>query len=212
MGFNNQDLIKQIMKIREDGMTQEEIAAKDAKKKDEEEQKRAGTFKRKTTVMKDDDEEEEAKREAQIMDMSMKHYRSFFDDELENNKDIFKRMPFYSFDIWRGQSRGAKKSSWFGSSADVDESGEASTLTKAGYFKGSIDVINQEDSDAFEQERDGAVDRIIRLLKDVALKKGEPFDFKLNLLEKLETKNVFAAVLDNIDCDFDELLEFLTEI
>ena len=78
--------------------------------------------KTKTTVEKDEDEEAEAEKESQITEISMKHYRSYYDDELENNKDLFPRMPFYSFDIWRGQSRGAKKSSWFGG-GDVDESG-----------------------------------------------------------------------------------------
>ena len=70
--------------------------------------------KKKTSVEKDEDEEAEAEKDAQITDISMKHYRSYYDDELENNKELFSRMPFYSFDIWRGQSRGAKKSSWFG--------------------------------------------------------------------------------------------------
>ena len=55
-------------------------------------------------------------------------------------------MPFYSFDVMRGQSHGASKGGWFSFGADqVDESGEASTLTKAGYFKGSIDITNLDD-------------------------------------------------------------------
>ena len=56
------------------------------------------------------------------------------------------------------------------------------------------------------------IEKIISLLKNIAIKKGEPFEFSLALLEKLETKNVFAAVLEKIECDFDGLLEFLTEI
>jgi hypothetical protein len=47
------------------------------------------------------DENKETKR---------KHYRQYYNDELENNKDIFpKQSPFSSFDIKRGQSRGLQK-------------------------------------------------------------------------------------------------------
>ena len=38
-----------------------------------------------------------------------KHYRKYFPDELENNKDIFPKHPFHKADIIRGQSRGLKK-------------------------------------------------------------------------------------------------------
>lgn len=32
----------------------------------------------------------------------MKHYRRFYDDELENITDIFKKNPFHKADIHRG--------------------------------------------------------------------------------------------------------------
>jgi len=99
---------------------------------------------KKVSLEKDDDEEEEARREAEVTALTKKHYRTFFDDELENNEAIFTRMPFFSYDVMRGQSRGAKKSSWFGSDP-TDESGQVSTLTKCGYFKGSIDITNLKD-------------------------------------------------------------------
>lgn len=31
-----------------------------------------------------------------------KHYRKFFNDELENNKELFPKMPFHTVDIIRG--------------------------------------------------------------------------------------------------------------
>ena len=34
----------------------------------------------------------------------------------------------------------------------------------------------------------------------------------MEMLESLETKNVFANVLENIGCDWDGLVEYLTEI
>ena len=147
------------MKIREGGMSHAEA---EAKQKEMEERKSV----KKVSLEKDDDEEEEAKKEAEIVQLTKKHYRSFYNDELENDKELFKRMPFYAYDIWRGQSRGAKKSSWFGSS-DVDESGQASTLTKAGYFKGSIDITNLEDHNRFLKEQEDAINKIIDLLKQI---------------------------------------------
>mmetsp|Transcript_30294 Transcript_30294/g.46317 ORF Transcript_30294/g.46317 Transcript_30294/m.46317 type:complete len:186 (+) Transcript_30294:2929-3486(+) len=39
-----------------------------------------------------------------------KHYRMYFNDELENNTDIFpQKSPFHSYELQRGQSRGLKK-------------------------------------------------------------------------------------------------------
>ena len=42
-----------------------------------------------------------------------KHYRRFYPDELENIKSVLPiTSPFQSYDIKRGQSRGAKASFW----------------------------------------------------------------------------------------------------
>ena len=42
-----------------------------------------------------------------------RHYRRFFPDELENIKNVLPiQSPFQSYDIKRGQSRGAKASLW----------------------------------------------------------------------------------------------------
>jgi len=81
------------------------------------------------TANREKDEEEQHKLETmeRMLEMTNLHYRKFYDDELENNKDLFPRMPFISAGIKRGQSRGLKKS-WFSMfSADkTDESGQVS--------------------------------------------------------------------------------------
>ena len=41
-------------------------------------------------------------------DSQSKHYRFFYPDELENNEELFCHKPFDTFEIKRGQSRGAK--------------------------------------------------------------------------------------------------------
>ena len=76
------------------------------------------------------------------LDITNLHYRRFFDDELENNTELFPKPPFMRADIKRGQSRGLKKS-WFSFGADkTDESGQVSNEKVVGYFKGRIKVYN----------------------------------------------------------------------
>ena len=164
------------MNIREGGKSKREILAEKQGKKLLTEEKKV--VQRKKTMEKDEEEEEEARRVAQVTNITKKHYRTFFDDELENNKQIFKRMPFYSFDVMRGQSRGAKKGGWFSFGADqVDESGQASTLTKCGYFKGSIDITNLDDHRKFLEEKEASINKIIALLNQISQKVNDPFDF-----------------------------------
>ena len=163
------------MNIREGGKSKKEILAERKGKQHTEEKK---VLQKKKTMEKDEEEEEEARRVAQVTNITKKHYRTFFDDELENNKQIFKRMPFYSFDVMRGQSRGAKKGGWFSFGADqVDESGQASTLTKCGYFKGSIDITNLDDHRKFLEEKEASINKIIALLNQISQKVNDPFDF-----------------------------------
>jgi len=52
-----------------------------------------------------------------------KHYRKFYNDELENNRDIFPtESPFNSYKLKRGQSRGGASSGMF-SAVKTDASG-----------------------------------------------------------------------------------------
>ncbi len=52
-----------------------------------------------------------------------KHYRVYFEDELEHNKEIFDKPIFYTAEIMRGQTRGVEKG-WFDFGAgNQDESG-----------------------------------------------------------------------------------------
>ena len=76
----------------------------------------------------------------QVYDKTNKHYRRFFEDELENDKEIFPKPIFTNIEIKRGQSRGVEKS-WFGG-GNQDESGQESTIRVIGKFKGVIDIYN----------------------------------------------------------------------
>ena len=89
------------------------------------------------------------------MEITKKHYRRFYDDELENIQELFHDMPFINVPIYRGQSRGLKKS-WFNffSRDQVDESGEATDKKQVGYFKGRISVLNEEERKEFVAQKD----------------------------------------------------------
>lgn len=71
-----------------------------------------------------------------------KHYRRFYPKELEKVKMIMaKETPFSSFDIMRGQSRGASKTWWpFGMKPKQDEAGQITTEMVVGKFKGIVTV------------------------------------------------------------------------
>jgi hypothetical protein len=71
-----------------------------------------------------------------------KHYRRYYAQELETVKEIMPvESPFASFGIMRGQSRGASKQWWnFGGAQRQDDSGEPTTETCVGKFKGIVTV------------------------------------------------------------------------
>jgi len=74
------------------------------------------------------------------------HYRKYYQDELENDKDLFPDPddPFIKIPIKRGQSRGLSKS-WFSFIVPdkLDDSGEVSNEKTVGYFKGRITIKNE---------------------------------------------------------------------
>ena len=71
-----------------------------------------------------------------------KHYRRFYGQELEKVNEIMpKESPFNSYDIVRGRSRGFQNPLWrLTKKIKQDHSGEVSTETVVGKFKGLIQV------------------------------------------------------------------------
>jgi hypothetical protein len=56
-----------------------------------------------------------------------RHYRRYYDDELENVKELMGEPPFICYDLKRGQTRGASKGWWPFSGNKEDDSGATST-------------------------------------------------------------------------------------
>jgi hypothetical protein len=90
--------------------------------------------------------------ENRITGVTNLHYRKFYEDELENDKDLFPDPdePFVRIPIMRGQSRGLSKS-WFSFIVPdkLDESGEVTNEKVVGYFKGRVIVSNHDEKVAF---------------------------------------------------------------
>lgn len=148
-----------------------------------------------------------------MLDVTNLHYRKFYDDELENNKDLFPEMPFLRIPIKRGQSRGLKKS-WFTMFSDdkVDESGQVSNEKEVGYFKGRIKVSNEEEEKAFKEEKKDRMDQILDLIKNVHMNCfKQPLEIELADLLSAEAQQKFTNKLETMDIANPSLIEFFKD-
>jgi hypothetical protein len=61
----------------------------------------------------------------ELPDSNKRHYRRYYPDELENVKTVMPiATPFHTYEIKKGQSRGASKGWWpFAGAGKTDESG-----------------------------------------------------------------------------------------
>ena len=101
------------------------------------------------------------------LDLTRLHYRRYFPDALELDKEIFpKESPFDNRPIMRGQSRGLKKS-WFQNlfgSSKQDESGQLTTEHQVGYFKGRIRVYNDKEEEKHKEEKREKMEELMELI------------------------------------------------
>ena len=135
-------------------------------------EKRTGILRKTTkTTSKTLDKDEEAQKKLEeverMLELTNLHYRRFYDDELENNKDLFPKAPFINVDIKRGQSRGLKKS-WFSFGNDkTDESGQISNEKVVGQFKGRIRVYNDAEEKEYKALKREKMQQIMDLIKNI---------------------------------------------
>ncbi len=141
VGYNDMQRVKTIMEGN-DADKRSEMERKESLKK-------GSPLKQSTTVKNVNAMAEvfnEVEEENRITAVTNLHYRKFYEDELENDKNLFPDPdePFISIPIKRGQSRGLQKS-WFSflSEDKVDESGEVTNEKFVGFFKGRIRVKNE---------------------------------------------------------------------
>lgn len=115
-----------------------------------------------------------------------KHYRHFYQQELEDVDEIFQRKrPFNTIELKRGQTRGLERGGFFNlfRNQKLDASGQLSTEKIVGFFKGVIDVESIEAKSKYRQLKDYLLSEIIkRITKIHMIKKKYPMDLDLNQL------------------------------
>ena len=111
-----------------------------------------------------------------------KHYRQYYNDELENNREIFPTpSPFNSYSLTKGQSRGASKGMF--SNTKTDESGNASTIQEAGIFKGIIEVENPKDKADYMVNKNLIIETLKKQINGLSIKiTKKPFQFDFDKL------------------------------
>jgi hypothetical protein len=142
-----------------------------------------------------------------------KHYRKYYLDELENNKQIFFRQPFITCEIKRGQSRGLHTSLWdvlLG--LNTDESGFKSNEQVVGNFKGHIHVHNQKSDEEYEINKAKSMKKIQDHISAISEVKNEkPFPFDIFNLETAEDRDKMKQELINMDIYTEDLDRFLMD-
>ena len=141
------------------------------------------------------------------------HYRKFYEDELENNKNLFPENPFLRIPIMRGQSRGLTQS-WFswGSSDKQDESGQLSNEKEVGYFKGRIKVSNDVAEQQFKKDKKYRMDKIMSLIQQIHQKAlNKPLEMGLEQITSAESQAKFSNILQTMDIANPIFLEFLKD-
>jgi len=119
-----------------------------------------------------------------------KHYRRFFNDELENVKTVLAiASPFQTYEIKKGQTRGAKAGFFASLMNEVkeDESGQVSTEELMGKFKAVIEVEVKEEKEKYFQDKEELFREMQEALKSLASSRGiANFELDLDLLETIE--------------------------
>ena len=140
-----------------------------------------------------------------------KHYRKYYEDELENIKEIMPKSPFQEYEIKRGQSRGLSKS-WFFKDK-FDDSGQVSSEKVVGEFKAIVTVENSDLQRDFDNESKKNLNEIKSLLSEMHLKvTGQEMNYDYKEILTNEGKEKFNVIMKKINCRDLEIQEHLQSI
>ena len=120
-----------------------------------------------------------------------RHYRRYYPDELENITEIMgeRKSPFNSYDLKRGQARGAKVSFWakITNTVKTDASGVATDEKVVGRFKAVIEVEAKDEKKAYFTRKHELIDELVVNLRELAKNRDiKDFDLDLESLESME--------------------------
>lgn len=113
-----------------------------------------------------------------------KHYRQYYADELENDKDVFEReSPFEAYLLTKGQN-GRTGNGMYKNTGVNEAAGEATEALKVvGKFKSIVEVANRQDTEDYQARKAS----IIKTLK-----------FQLNALSLKRTKRPYLFDTDKL--------------
>lgn len=122
---------------------------------------------------------------------AQRHYRKFYTDELENNKQIFHKRTFHNIDIINGVAKKKAKGGLFdlgmfgigdGDSGQMDQK-------KVGMFKAHIRVYNDDEAEIESLKRVQSLQNILQLINDINFKKfGKKLEMDLSNITSSEDK------------------------
>jgi hypothetical protein len=128
-----------------------------------------------------------------------RHYRRYYAKELEEVKEVMPVVsPFSSYEIKRGQSRGASNGWWpFGNNKKQDESGEVTNEQCVGKFKGLVTVQSEDDQKAYKDMKTRLVHDLKTKLNQLSLKKtNKVLEMRLDKLATSEGRAKFDVDLE----------------
>ena len=145
-----------------------------------------------------------------------KHYRRFFPDELENVREVLAiASPFQTYEIKRGQTRGAKAgllASLF-NEVKEDESGQVSTEELMGKFKAVIEVEVKEEKEAYFQEKEELFRAMQESLRKLAESRGiNNFALDLDKLETIEGREELEDQMEPLAIRHLKITKILADI
>lgn len=142
-----------------------------------------------------------------------RHYRKFYMDELENNREIFKKSVFYEAPVMRGQPRGIAQgflATIFRSSSNLDGSSQLMTMKQVGRFKGHIVISNDEEKKREKEAMTAKSDQLFGMLDTLHLKvHGKKLSLTRKDLESSENKHKLKRALMDLDLHSDLMMDSL---
>jgi hypothetical protein len=109
--------------------------------------------------------------------ITKKHYRRFYNDELEEVRELFEHSsPFSTFNIIKGSKRGNDKKLFsFLKSDKSKEGGHINSEKSVGSVKALIEIEGVTTKIQFQEEKDKLIECTLELLGKLALKRGIDF-------------------------------------
>lgn len=130
--------------------------------------------------------EKDAEKAKELIHLRQRHYRKFYAKNLEDIKSIFDESIFDKIEIKRGASRGASSS--FFSRTKRDASGQVTDEQSVGFFKGIVEVWNEQAETYQKKQISDKTEEIFELLKKIYKKvTNREFKFDKTALSSFKT-------------------------